>query len=443
MDNTVKVSLILPSLNVAAYIREAIESALAQTLQEIEIICIDAGSTDRTREIIEEYANKDKRIRIIDSDVRSYGAQVNMGILASSGEYFAVIETDDFIKEEMIEKLYLIALKTDVDFVKADYLSFFTLENGERCYEQERQFPENMDLYGSVICPREIDELYRNNLGFWRGLYKRDFIISNNIFFNDTPGAAYQDIGFKEKVLFKSKKAFYLNEYLYCYRTDRCDASHFSEESMRNTWFEFLVLGEWCKLPDSYAYYKGYFIDMVTVFIYEYSNYLKNAGNKLSSRNYYWWWFITRIRKAVDNKIITYNDFDIETAKKLKLLDENPENYTEYLKTRKQFLEEKISENMIEEHESIVIFGAGFWGTKVVKYLNNNGLLKKVVAFADNNIQKTDSKYLGITICDLNTCLKKYPNALYVIANDKSSLMMREQYIAEGGNEGNLVMLFS
>ena len=68
-----KVSVIMPSLNVAPYVRECIESVLGQTLREIEIICVDAGSTDGTLEILREYAEKDSRITLIVSDKKSYG----------------------------------------------------------------------------------------------------------------------------------------------------------------------------------------------------------------------------------------------------------------------------------------------------------------------------------------------------------------------------------
>ena len=90
-----RVSVILPSLNVADYIRECMDSVTNQSLQELEMICVDAGSSDGTREILEEYAQKDSRIVILDSHIKSYGRQVNMGLDYASGEYVAVVETDD------------------------------------------------------------------------------------------------------------------------------------------------------------------------------------------------------------------------------------------------------------------------------------------------------------------------------------------------------------
>ena len=120
----IKVSVIMPSLNVAPYIRECLESVVNQSLNDIEIICVDAGSTDGTREIIAEYAKNDQRIRCIDSDMKSYGHQVNLGIEAAIGDYIAVLETDDYIDTCMYEKLYDTASVYDLDYIKSDFDAF-------------------------------------------------------------------------------------------------------------------------------------------------------------------------------------------------------------------------------------------------------------------------------------------------------------------------------
>ena len=86
----VKVSIILPSLNVRNYIKEAVRSAMEQTLKEIEILCIDADSDDGTWEILSGLTAADERIHLCRSDVRSYGYQVNMGIDMAQGEYIEI-----------------------------------------------------------------------------------------------------------------------------------------------------------------------------------------------------------------------------------------------------------------------------------------------------------------------------------------------------------------
>lgn len=100
-----KVSVILPSLNVGKYIGQCLESVVKQTLKDIEIICVDAGSTDGTLETINEYVERDSRVKLIVSDKKSYGYQMNLGISAATGTYIGIVETDDFVSENMYEDL--------------------------------------------------------------------------------------------------------------------------------------------------------------------------------------------------------------------------------------------------------------------------------------------------------------------------------------------------
>lgn len=127
-----KVSIVMPSLNVAAYVRECMESVIRQTLKDIEILCVDAGSTDGTWEILRKYADKDKRIKLIHSEKKSYGHQMNLGIREATGSYIGIVETDDYILPKMYERLYTYALDNDADFVKSDYYAFTTLDNNQK-----------------------------------------------------------------------------------------------------------------------------------------------------------------------------------------------------------------------------------------------------------------------------------------------------------------------
>ena len=100
------ISVIMPSYNVARYIRVCMESVLAQSLQDMEILAIDAGSEDGTLDILREYADKDERICLVHSEKKSYGYQVNLGIQMARGKYIGIVETDDFIEPDMYRILY-------------------------------------------------------------------------------------------------------------------------------------------------------------------------------------------------------------------------------------------------------------------------------------------------------------------------------------------------
>ena len=126
-----KVSIVLPSLNVSKYIRQCIESVINQTLKEIQIICVDAGSTDGTLDILQEYANADSRVSIITSEKKSYGYQMNLGFKAATGEYLGIVETDDYADPEMFETLYNCAIKNSLDVAKSGFYYYYSKDKTE------------------------------------------------------------------------------------------------------------------------------------------------------------------------------------------------------------------------------------------------------------------------------------------------------------------------
>jgi len=214
--NTPKVSVIMPSLNVAAYIRECLESAVKQSLRDIEIICVDAGSTDGTEEILKEYAEKDARIHFIHSDVKSYGYQMNLGLDAARGEYIGVLETDDWVEPEAFETLWETARANDADVVMANYF-WYTTRDGvcNKPVENLKNCP-----YNKVFTPLEERELYKVTPSIWSGIYRRELLSESNIRFNETPGASFQDTSFHFMVCTAARRCCLLNRYFLHYRRD-------------------------------------------------------------------------------------------------------------------------------------------------------------------------------------------------------------------------------
>ena len=126
-----KVSVILPIYNVEMYLRECLDSVTRQTLKELEIICVNDGSTDQSLDIIKEYAEKDNRIVVITGPNGGYGKAMNQGLDRATGEYIGIVEPDDYVSLTMFEDLYKIASENNLDWIKADFYRFTKSNNGD------------------------------------------------------------------------------------------------------------------------------------------------------------------------------------------------------------------------------------------------------------------------------------------------------------------------
>ena len=120
-----KVSVLVPVYNVEKYVGMCLDSLLCQTLKDMEIICIDDGSTDNSSAILAEYAKRDSRIIIITKENTGYGASMNLGLSRAKGEYIGIVESDDYALPEMFEQLYIKAQENELEVVKTNYYEVF------------------------------------------------------------------------------------------------------------------------------------------------------------------------------------------------------------------------------------------------------------------------------------------------------------------------------
>ena len=109
------VSIIVPVYNCAQFLNRCMDSLVNQTLKDIEIICINDGSTDNSPEILQEYAAKDSRIKIINKENGGLSSARNRGLAAAQGEYLGFVDSDDWVDLDFFEKLYNAAKKYDTD----------------------------------------------------------------------------------------------------------------------------------------------------------------------------------------------------------------------------------------------------------------------------------------------------------------------------------------
>ena len=215
-----KISVIMPIYNAEVYLKEALDSILEQTLADIEILCINDGSTDKSLEIINQYALKDKRIKIIDKPNEGYGKTINRGLDEAKGEFVAVFEPDDILDKTIYEKLYAIAKKENLDVVKCNFFNYWSEKN-----KKKKSGLVSRCAKKHPFCPKDNLKIFTAHASIWAGIYRKSFLDENNIRLLETAGASYQDMSFMFKVLATVDKMYLLDEALLYYRQDNPNSS--------------------------------------------------------------------------------------------------------------------------------------------------------------------------------------------------------------------------
>lgn len=220
---TPKVSIVIPVYNVEKYLRQCLNSVVNQTLKDIEIICVNDGSKDSSPQILEEYAKKDPRIKIITKENSGYGNSMNRGFDLASGEYLGIVESDDYAEPDMFEKLYQTAKSDNLDVVKSGFFYYYSKP-------EEKNIPSPIAsrvMCSRIFCPvtdfkSPVEQVRFFNIKptIWSAIYKKDFIRKNEIRFNETPGASYQDASFNFKVWCCAKRVRLMEDCFLHYRQD-------------------------------------------------------------------------------------------------------------------------------------------------------------------------------------------------------------------------------
>lgn len=410
----INVSIIMPSLNVIRYIEDCINSVLSQTMENIEIICVDAGSTDGTLEIIQKYATMDKRIQVIHSEKKSYGYQINMGIKASHGTYIGIVETDDTIEADMFEQLYSFALKYHVDIVKSDFWGVV----GETCEEKKHyhMLEKKEDYHRCLSFQDNYKVLPVDMIATWSGIYRKDFLIQNNIWHNETPGASYQDTGFSMLAFMYSKSIYFTDQCFYHYRMDNPDSSVYAKnktycicdefEFIKNKMEEDSALDEYRDLFCRF-FYKKYKRNLERIPKEEIEKFLGKFQNDF--------------RMLLENRWIQWESWEKEEWEDLKLiLDTGSKYLQEILERRRSFLQKILST------DGVIIYGAGVWGKRVFQDIADE---TNVICFAQTNMPEVDRMFMEKPVLAIAQLEQYTDHTTVVIAvkNKVQKKMMRNQ----------------
>lgn len=404
-----KLSVIVPVYNVEQYLPACLNSILAQTLDNIEVICVDDGSTDQSPAILDKYAEKHSHLHVIHKENRGYGHSMNVGIDAASGEYIGIVESDDCILPKMYETLYSAAKSNNLDIVKSDVL--FWWETLQYTCEYHRE--DLNQYYGKVLDSSNRKLFFQFFMNTWTGIYKRSFLTENNIRHNETPGASYQDNGFWIQTLSFCKRAMWLKDAFYLYRQDNPLASIKNKSNV-----------------------------MTMVNEYNYVTKILEDRHKEQELNICCYYRVFRHRgvflRIADELKRGYCDTiiqDFEKYKKivaenkglyrwLEKVCANPDKFCEEFVQAKQKILQKL-----ESAKNIIIYGAGWLGQTAMRILACQGMQDKILCFAIS-AGKTAKSVGNLSVMCIDDLSQYKHNSVVVMGvsdNSKSYCQMKEQ----------------
>lgn len=289
------VSIIVPVYNSEKYIQRCIDSLINQTISNIEIILINDGSTDNSLKILNEYAKKDIRIKIIDKENGGVSSARNSGIEVARGRYISFVDADDWCEENMFELMYDMAEKHNCDIVTSGYsMDNVDGKNISTKIASKSIIANNEQDIGKVIHNSNISYAFTK-------LYKRNIINDNDIRFNEKLSMG-EDATFVCDYLMNINSAGVINRSLYHYV--RCNSESLSTKFVEN--ISDFIEGIWERLDILYAKYPEFkrleHIDGSSKLInrskmYIYNNYRKNCNLTRRERQNYIKYFMN------DNKL--------------------------------------------------------------------------------------------------------------------------------------------
>lgn len=215
------ISVIVPVYNVEDYLAKCLDSILNQTFSNIEIICVNDGSTDSSRKILEEYRKRDFRIKIVDKENGGLSSARNAGMRVAQGEFYSFIDSDDWIDKTMLEKLYenITTLNTDISICAVhqfdetnqkidDSNPYYTLEFFDTTFDNRAFSYKDTKPFIMDVCVMA-----------WNKLYRRSLIEECNAEFPD--GLIFEDGPFFFSIFFKTTRVSIVRDFLYYYRINR------------------------------------------------------------------------------------------------------------------------------------------------------------------------------------------------------------------------------
>lgn len=379
----IKISVIIPVFNCERCVEHSIRSVLCQTMKDLEVICIDDGSTDSSPQIIERIQAEDERVVLFHQENQGAGVARNVGIRRAQGKYIAFLDADDYYVDPM-------ALEIMFDVCETQKVSVCASRNMYRI-EDEREYIS--ELFAKETSNKILRyEDYQSDYNYQSYLFLKKILIENNIFF--PLYRRFQDPPFLVNVSYIAKKFAVADICLYAYRVSEVSARYNADKV--------------CDLLQG-------LIDNL--------NFAKQHGLDILFRN-------TVERLEYEFAYVIYKNISIDDLRILKLLMKANQiiidkcGLSDYIIRPIRIIalyrsyEEKLFQR-IEDQQEIALYGAGKLTKTFLGYLKKKNLLKRVTTIVVSDLEGNVSQIDKIPVISLKEFVEKKNCFLLITVGNK------------------------
>ena len=428
----VAVSVIIPVYNAGKYLHQCLDSIRNQTLKDIEIICVNDGSTDNSLEILMSYAEKDERIIVITQENMSAGAARNKGIKIATGEYLSILDADDFFEENMLKKAYIKAKMQNADIIVYrsnrydERIKDFTESN----WTIKKQYLPNKDMFSH----KDMSGIFNCFVGWtWDKLFRADFIRKNKVTFQNQK--SINDLFFVYSALAKADTISIIDEILVHKRYNNSNSitTNYARAGTWKCFYQALIaLKEQLKEWNLYEELRRDFVNYALFFTLwnlnkfqqseefdELYHFIKEVGlRKMDILNH--------------GEAYFYEKTDFEKLNRVILMD--ADEYRQYEIVMGCDGTYLFPFEMVDSKANIILYGAGNVGRTYYRQIKYSGYCR-IVAWVDYNYAE---KRMGVVAPDI-IFSSNYDFIVLAINDENVAKKIMQEFIEKGIEEKKII----
>lgn len=439
----VKVSVIIPVYNAESFLSQCLDSICCQSLKEIQIICVDDGSTDMSPQILEKYAANDKRIQILTQKNQYAGAARNHGMKYAKGKYLSFLDADDIFGTEMLERMYERAEQSEAEIVLCRYEEF--RQDGREVQPPDWAFVDSFMKQKTLFSPMELklSGIFQIARGWaWDKLFRRDYV--KRCGYQYPPFRSSEDGFFVYMLMARAQKLSYMDDFFIRHRTGIGNSlSETKDEDWINGFRMLELIRDELKKQKLYLPYEQSFLNMVADFliwdlesthsfeaykniflcIKENTNGFLKHGREHYFREELWEWLSLTAKSTLEEYLFCGRERDYES-----------------INWQAGVIERMLAERdwvfpyyMIEKGRILILYGAGEIGRAYYSQLMESGYCKEVI-WVDKQYEQRRKEGLDVDQREI-IFQREYDDILIAIKEEKIQEAVKNWLIENGVSE--------